>query len=83
MKESFTYAGYPIDIEIEKEEGQLFAKAYCPICGGSEDSADHGFGPDHAATITKGKMRTHMRLTHKIEEPDPKKSDEREPEMPS
>lgn len=65
-EKAFVHGGYRIEVRLEVEEGQTFAKAHCPICDVPEDSCDNGFGADHAANITLGKLKTHMNLVHGI-----------------
>ncbi len=61
---------FTVVIDIEREDGMMFAKASCPICGSTEDSADNGFGSDHAANITASKIRTHLILSHGYKDSD-------------
>ena len=65
---TFSIGGYSVSISIDREGGQIHAKAFCPICGSSEESADHGYGEKHASKITQGKIRTHLSLMHQITE---------------
>jgi hypothetical protein len=64
-RNTFQFAGYTVDLRSEVEGRELFVVATCPICGYTVDSSDHGHGEKHALDISKGKIRTHMRLTHK------------------
>lgn len=57
-------AGYEISIVIEQERDGIYAVAYCPVCGHKDESHDHGYGADHAATVTTGKIRMHMMREH-------------------
>ncbi len=66
-RESFEFVGYTIELRSEMEGGELFVCANCPVCGKKEDSSDHN--------ITKGKIRTHMRLIHKDEVGDEKNAE--------
>jgi hypothetical protein len=67
----FVHGGHRIEVIVETEEGQIFARAECPVCGCSEDSADNDLGSDHAVLITQGKIKAHMARDHKIPVKDP------------
>jgi hypothetical protein len=66
--ESFKFVGYVIDLRAETEGGELFVCGTCPLCGQTEESSDHGHGQAHASAITQGKIKAHMKLSHKITE---------------
>lgn len=55
-----------IVVDVEVEDGVIFAKSACPIqgCGSVEDSTDNGYGADYAADLTASKIRTHLILSH-------------------
>lgn len=58
--------GISIVVDIEVEEGVTFAKSACPMqgCNHTDESADNGCGSEHAATITAGKIKTHLIMWH-------------------
>ena len=62
--------GVDVIIEVEKEDGMLFAKCECPEkgCKNIEESTDNGFGTEHAVTITLGKLKGHLVAEHKWSE---------------
>jgi hypothetical protein len=64
---SFTFGDLEVGWKAEREKGELFVKAFCPLCEHTDDSSDHGYGMDHALKITKGKIKTHLRLIHKLD----------------
>jgi hypothetical protein len=65
---SIRYCRQYIELKTEQEDGQLFVKAICPVCGSEEDSADHGYGEEHARRITVGKIKAHFLLSHGLKE---------------
>ena len=63
----YNFLGVAFAVYLEHENDGIYAVAECPICDEwSEESHDHGFGKNHALHITLGKMKTHVRLTHKL-----------------
>jgi hypothetical protein len=62
------FAGYTISTSADSDKDGIYGIAYCPICGSSEESHDHGHGEQHAILVSLGKVRTHMKLVHKVKD---------------
>jgi len=60
-----SFAEYTISTSSDSGKDGTFGIAYCPICGDRQESHDHGYGAEHAITVSRGEVGTHMRLVHK------------------
>jgi hypothetical protein len=62
------FGGYTISTSSESGKDGTYGIAYCPICGDRQESHDHGYRTEHAITVSLGKVRTHMKLVHKVKD---------------
>ena len=63
-----SFGDYIISTLSEKQRDGIHGIAYCPICDKAEESHDRGNDERGAITISIGKVRIHMRLTHRIKD---------------
>ena len=62
------FAGYTISTSSDSGKDGTYGIAFCPICDDRQESHDHGHGAEHAILVSLGKVRTHMRLAHKVKD---------------
>jgi hypothetical protein len=63
-----SFGGFTIATSSDTEQDGIYGIAYCPICKQREESHDQGHGEQYAVNISLGKVRTHMRLVHKVKD---------------
>ena len=62
------YGSYTISTSSDHGKDGTYGIAYCPICGRSEESHDHGYGAEHGILVSLGKIRTHLKRDHGVED---------------
>ena len=66
MADINSFGDYTISTLREKRRDGTRGIAFCPICDQAEESHDHGNNEEQAVTISIGKVRIHMQLTHRV-----------------
>ncbi len=66
-----SYAGHSIATLLDRKSDGFYGIAYCPICDRAEESHDQGNGQQYALAHSIAKVRTHMRVKHRIKEAAP------------
>ena len=59
---------HAISILFDRRKDGIYSIAFCPICDKAEESHDQGKGRDHAASASIAKIRSHMRLRHRVKD---------------
>jgi len=64
------FGSLTISAYAEHETDGTYGVAYCPLCEHRDESHDHSFGSHYAVMLSVSKIKTHLRLTHHLSEPE-------------